>query len=433
MALPATDTFTGVNGTALPTYSASWSANIGTLQINTNACEAGAGGTCTARWNADTFPDDQYATGTIVTTGSSNPIGVVVRVSTSGANTCYGFIGASNASSGEFFKLVAGVYTQFGSALTAFSNADVVRVEAVGTTITAKRNGVVQGSPQTDSSIASGAAGVCAVNSTGNRIDNWEGGKFEPDSRIANPVYVATGAQSVTNTSGATLSPALPTGWAVDDFLLLVIAGRCAGSTIANTVSAGWTQRGTGQFLEIGAFDLHVDIWWRIAQIGDAAPTVTPDADFLPGGTTGGASAQIVAYRNVSKAQPFDIATDAQNTAAAAATWTPPQVTTVTPRSLAVTVVATADDNALNFNTANSFTVDAGGANFDTATGSDHAVGVGSVVQVAPGAVTMCIWNQSAVGNDAWVGITTALRAANADLVPLRVMWPVVMMPLMVQ
>jgi hypothetical protein len=118
-------------------------------------------------------------------------------------------------------------------------------------------------------------------------------------------------------------------------------------------------------------------------------------------------SAQIAAYRYTADTQD---ATAATNDAAAAATWTPPSVTTNTPNALVISCVVTADDNALNFNTANSFTLAMSGANYDTTTGSDHAVGMGYLVKATAGAVTMPIWNESAVGNDAWVGVTVAFR-----------------------
>lgn len=222
------------------------------------------------------------------------------------------------------------------------------------------------------------------------------------------PVYVASGAQAVTVTIGATLSPALPAGLAVGDVMVMEIAGRCNGSTITNTFANTWNLKGE-RFREIGAgaTDLYLGVYTRIAGVGEAAPTVTPDADFLTSSTTGGVSAQISAYRYC--ITDLDVAA-AVNDAAAAATWTPPAVTTVTPNCMIISCVATSDDNALNHNTANSFTLAMSGASYDTTTGSDHAVGMAYLLKTTAGAVTMCIWNESAVGNDAWVGVTIALR-----------------------
>jgi hypothetical protein len=223
---------------------------------------------------------------------------------------------------------------------------------------------------------------------------------------VRNPEYVGSGAQTVTLTIGATLAPALHASTAAGDLLVMIIAGRCNGSTITNTFSNTWTLAGE-RFREVstGATDLYIGVYYKYAAVGEAAPTVTPDADFLTSSTTGGVSAQIATYRYTSNK--LDT-TAAVNDAAAAATWTPPSVTTNTANCMVISCVATSDDNALNHNTANSFTLAMSGATYDTTTGSDHAVGMAYLLKSTAGAVTMCIWNESAVGNDAWVGVTVA-------------------------
>lgn len=258
--------------------------------------------------------------------------------------------------------------------------------------------------------LSTGSTGTTVITSGATvRTVQWQMA-LKPSSTPADvfvvPTFVAAGAQTVTVTIGATLSPALPAGWAVGDLLIMLIAGRCNGSAITNTFGNTWSLAGE-RFREIGAgaTDLYIGIYTRFAEAGETAPTVTPDADFLTSSTTGGVSAQIAGFRWVSKT--LDVAA-AVNDAAAAATWTPPSVTTVTPRALVISCVATADDNALNHNTANGFTLVMSGASYDTTTGSDHAVGMSYLVQTTAGAVTMNIWNESAVGNDAWVGVTLA-------------------------
>ncbi len=227
-----------------------------------------------------------------------------------------------------------------------------------------------------------------------------------------NPRTIGAGAQTVTNTGGATLSPAYPAGYTAvaGDVCAVILVGRPNGSTITNTVSggAGYNLKGS-QFLEIGAgaTDLWVGVYTRTLTAAEAAPTVTPDADFLPGSTTGGVSAQILILADVTET--LDVAA-ATNTATAAATWTPPSVTTSTANCMIISAVGTADDNALNYNTANSFATDMTGANYDTTTGSDHAAGAGTLLKTAAGAVTMPVWNQSAVGNDVWAGVTLAFQ-----------------------
>lgn len=262
-----------------------------------------------------------------------------------------------------------------------------------------------------------GAVGITTVTCTTSATITWGGwlcalkpaSETDPNiDTVRNPEYVGSGAQTVTVTIGATLSPALHASTTAGDLLVMIIAGRPNGSTITNTFSNTWTLAGE-RFREIGAgaTDLYIGVYYRYAQPGETAPTVTPDADFLTSSTTGGVSAQIATYRYTSNV--LDVAA-AVGDSAAAATWTPPAVTTGTANCMVISCVATADDNALNHNTANSFTLAMSGAGYDTTTGSDHAVGMSYLLKTTAGAVTMNIWNESAVGNDAWVGVTVAFR-----------------------
>lgn len=177
MALPATDAFTGANGTALQTYSANWVINSGGLVINTNSvAPASSGNECGARWNADTFANDQYAQATLVAKeGTSNfAAGVGVRHAAGGTATYYGYY-ADGASSSFVFKMVAGTWTQLGAAFGSIATSSVMRLEVQSTTLTAKIGGVSQGT-RTDSAIASGSAGLSGYStSTAMRVDTWEG------------------------------------------------------------------------------------------------------------------------------------------------------------------------------------------------------------------------------------------------------------------
>ena len=183
-ALPATDTFTGTDGTALTTYSANWSLNSGNFVINTNSVAPNQalieGG---ARWNADTFASDQYAQGKIVAVSTSGQtIGVAVRASTSGTASYYGFYNDGSGGGKTFlFKMVSGTWTQLGAIGTGLAANDVIRLEISGTTLTPKVNGVTKSPPgaQTDSALSSGAAGLSGYSaSTSNRLDDWEGGSL---------------------------------------------------------------------------------------------------------------------------------------------------------------------------------------------------------------------------------------------------------------
>ena len=183
-ALPATDAFTGTDGTALTTYSSNWSLNSGNFAIQTNSVHPNQSGTeCGARWAADTFNNNQYSQGrlaNLTTTGQT--VGVAVRLSASGAASYYGFY-ADGSGGGKtfFFKMVSGIWTQLGSLGAALSVNDVIRLEINGTTLTPKVNGATQSPPgtQSDSALASGAAGLSGYSvSTSMRLDDWEGGNL---------------------------------------------------------------------------------------------------------------------------------------------------------------------------------------------------------------------------------------------------------------
>ena len=105
MALPATDAFTGTNGTALTTYSANWTYNKGTFGIHTNAlCCTVDGFDAAAHWNADTFGNDQYARATVTAIDSLAYVGVAVRCHAS-AETWYEVIGNNPKSKNNAFDV----------------------------------------------------------------------------------------------------------------------------------------------------------------------------------------------------------------------------------------------------------------------------------------------------------------------------------------
>jgi hypothetical protein len=174
MALPATDTFTAADGTLLTTYSSNWTNVNGTFKIYSNAVTSnGSSSDNCARWNADTFNNNQYAQGTYVSEGSGHWVGVSVRCSAS-ADSHYNYYAASDDR--EFVKIVAGGWTQLASAKASPAVNDVLYIEANGTTIKAKLNGVDDYSV-TDESLTSGYAGICGYDQASTtKLDGWEGG-----------------------------------------------------------------------------------------------------------------------------------------------------------------------------------------------------------------------------------------------------------------
>lgn len=189
MALPATDTFTGSNGTQITAHSGSWTLNAGDFDIQSNALAPDSGGNeCGAHWNADTFDDDQYAEATYVAGQALFATGIAVRCHASAA-TYYGFyIDPFSGTNSYLFKQVAGSWTQIGSNIGNPATSSVIRLEAEGTTLRVIDDGSTIRT-STDSSISSGYAGVAGYgDTTGARIDNWEGGNLAGAVAIVGPL-----------------------------------------------------------------------------------------------------------------------------------------------------------------------------------------------------------------------------------------------------
>jgi hypothetical protein len=261
MALPATDTFTGTDWTPLETYSASWSIRNGGFLIYSNAvCPVSTFVENGAWWNADVFADDQYATGTFTAVGTSSQ-GLAVRVNTAADNSYYGYYSSDVDS--RLFKVVAGTWTQLGSAGAPWAVNDVVRLEISGTSLRPMVNGVTADiGVQTDSDLTSGAAGLSSFSYFDNinsRLDNWEGGNLggtaytltaEPGTFNTTmlPAYFPRTYRLTLRAAGASangttsVTVAQPTGTLDDDILVAFIVDRAtSGSSAAPT---GWTRQG---------------------------------------------------------------------------------------------------------------------------------------------------------------------------------------------
>lgn len=204
MALPATDAFTGTSGTSLPTYSGSWTVNNGAFAIRSNNVGgSSAGNECGARWNADTFNNDQYSQATLIGVPSTAAaIGPACRVATGGAATYYGvyYDGGASPSRGFLFKMVAGTWTQIGTNISGVALNSVIKIDASSTTITAYDDGVSVKSG-TDSAIASGSAGLTAYGADSTATeDNWEGGNLGGGGTTVTLDVASDAALSTTNT-----------------------------------------------------------------------------------------------------------------------------------------------------------------------------------------------------------------------------------------
>lgn len=181
MALPATSNFNVADG-ALQTQITTFSIVRGAMQVRSNAVQSNTSSdeTC-ARWNADTFNDDQYAFITVTLLTASLFIGPAVRCA-NGVQSYYGYYWDNNDR--YFFVMENGTFSDLVTPQTGVTNntGSVLRIEANGTTITAYVDGVQDGSfSATNSVLASGDGGVCgwgkafAADTSG---DTWEAGNL---------------------------------------------------------------------------------------------------------------------------------------------------------------------------------------------------------------------------------------------------------------
>jgi hypothetical protein len=182
MALPATDAFTGSDGTSLTAHSASWTMNHGAMAITSNAIRGNtASDDSMAHWNADSFSNDHYSKSTVAAKGIANDNhGPAVRCDASTLNG-YAYFFFDNSDSRILYKVVNGSFTALGTKVPAgITVGDVMELQCSGTTITAKNNGTTESfGAITDSAFSSGSAGIGGYsNGTAARIENWEGGNL---------------------------------------------------------------------------------------------------------------------------------------------------------------------------------------------------------------------------------------------------------------
>lgn len=167
----ATDDFNRANGT----LGANWTTVTGfnAFQIASNVVtQVTEPGDTGARYNAVTFPNDQWSQVTVDVSINSNG-GPAVRMATDGSANYYVFVVAG----GEYriYSISGGSGSLISNAAGSFSNGDVAYLEIQGTTLIAKKNGV-QVLTITDATHSAGAAGIHAY-SIGS-LDDWSAGDF---------------------------------------------------------------------------------------------------------------------------------------------------------------------------------------------------------------------------------------------------------------
>ena len=175
MTLPASDNFTGTDGTALTTYSVNWSNNYGAFKLNSNSLAPNiVSEDCAAHWNADTFDDDQYAEATITALGPDDYIGVAVRCAAAGLTCVFAYSNSNDAT--YLAQFVAGADTLIAMP-AVFAVGDVMRLEVSGTAVTLKKNGTTIATGTT--TLTTGYAGVMGTgNGTASRLDGWTAGNL---------------------------------------------------------------------------------------------------------------------------------------------------------------------------------------------------------------------------------------------------------------
>lgn len=185
MASLFTDTFTGADGTVLPTYNASYVSVAGNLKINSNNVCGGNANESGIKYNV-TFDPNQYSQLTVTAKSAVNEIGPSVRMGAGGSGNYYGSYW-DNA--GIYRFIYSGFsWSHVGSDLAAPNINDVIRLEASGSSLTTKVNGVIQGGVQTDSTFPTGQAGICGwADGTGSRADNLDIGNI--DAVVASGYY----------------------------------------------------------------------------------------------------------------------------------------------------------------------------------------------------------------------------------------------------
>ncbi len=181
MTILATDNFNRANADPIgnPWTSA---GDGGQFKIVSNAATPNAlGSDCSAFENTVTWPNDQYSQAKVTVTGTDGGgrgIGVGVRMAT---NRNYYRLAIDHASSNNvrLNKKVNGTSTQIWLRTVTLVDGDTLYLEVQGTTLIAKLNGVEIGASATDSSLSSGAAGICySSTATSASEDDWEGGDF---------------------------------------------------------------------------------------------------------------------------------------------------------------------------------------------------------------------------------------------------------------
>lgn len=177
-----TDNF---NRADAPDLGANWDVytSFQTPQVVTNTARAStAGNAASSGWSAGpALNNNQYVKVKIASwADATSVVGVQLRGSIGANNNFYLLYARAGSGNTQLYRVDAGVFTSLAFvANPGWAVNDTVELEAVGTTLTAFRNGVSISLSATDATYASGRAGlhiVSNVSINNNYADDWEAG-----------------------------------------------------------------------------------------------------------------------------------------------------------------------------------------------------------------------------------------------------------------
>ena len=158
-----------------------WTDIQNNLAVSGGAVSGATSGADICACRSETFSANQYSQIIVTSIEDHGYIGVAVRCS-AGINY-YGYYATDDGR--YFFKYVSGVLTQIAHATAITTNiGDVLRIEVQGSTIRCYLNSVLDTSLPggtgifTDTSITTGAVGICASRNYAMGGDNWSGGNL---------------------------------------------------------------------------------------------------------------------------------------------------------------------------------------------------------------------------------------------------------------
>jgi hypothetical protein len=202
---------------------------------------------------ADEF--SQISVAVAPTTNTGDVVGISVRNGASGVSSAYGYTCEGNVGRAivkdvtNAFSTIAG---PTGTPTAPCVAGDALRLEAVGSSLTAFRNGVVD-LTATDTSLTSGGVGLWIAQGTTAAGDNWSGGNLHPIGQLdieqdwtQQPQHFSSMTVGPTNPVPGALSPGLYASNVTDSALT---AGNCVqattGGLLQTTAGACGTSSGT--------------------------------------------------------------------------------------------------------------------------------------------------------------------------------------------